>query len=250
MEENKELFYKEFVKREDGVVRAPYDPEMEFYAMIQAGNIEEVKKLCEQALMDKEGLGILSDNPVNNLRYHFVITTSMVARSCIQAGMDLSVSYSVSDYYIQKADKMKTVQEISDLHPIMCLDYAKRMRNLRKNHICSKPVVQCIDYIYDHLHTRITVEALAEIVDLAPSYLSRLFKKEVGDSLSHYIQIQKIETAKNMLVYSNHSPSEISSILAYPSQSYFTEQFRKITGYTPLKYRDTHFRTTPFSDGN
>ena len=52
------------------------------------------------------------------------------------------------------------------------------MRNLKKNSICSKPVAECIDYIYDHLHTRITVELLAKRVNLTPSYLSRLFKKE------------------------------------------------------------------------
>lgn len=244
----KELFYKEFVQRENEFLRAPYNPEIEFYATIKAGDVEKVKELCKDALVDKPGLGKLSEDPLQNLKFHFVVTTALVARYCIQGGMDLSAAYSLSDFYIQKADRCKKTSEISALHPVMCIDYAKRMRSLRKNAICSKQVAQCIDYIYDHLHARITVEELAEHVKLNTSYLSRLFKKEVGTSISEYIRRQKLETAKNMLVYSDYRPAQIASTLAFPSQSYFTEIFHKYTGLTPKEYRKQNFQNT-LSDG-
>lgn len=237
MDLNRELFYREFVHRESNILRAPYDPEVEFYSVIKAGDIKKTQELCRQSLLEKPGLGTLSEDPLQNLKYHFVITAALVARYCIKGGMGVSVAFGLSDFYILKADRCKTLQEVSDLHKIMCLDYAKRMRNLRKEKICSRHVADCIDYIHDHLHTRITAESLAKHAGLAPSYLSRLFKKETGLSISEYIRFKKIETARNMLVYSDYSPSRISSILAFPSQSYFTEIFRKYTGTTPLKYR-------------
>ena len=83
---------------------------------------------------------------------------------------------------------------------------------------------------------RITLESLAGEVSLSPGYLSRLFKKEMGMSVSQYISMQKIETAKNMLRYSDYSPAQIASILGYPSQSYFTECFRKATSVTPKRF--------------
>ncbi|MBR4514200.1 MAG: helix-turn-helix domain-containing protein [Lachnospiraceae bacterium] len=237
MDYQKELFYKNFVQRENEFSRAPINPEIEFYTTIGAGNVERVKELCKDVLTDKPGLGRLSENPLQNLKYHFVITTALVARYCIQSGMDLSSAYSLSDFYIQKADKCKSTEDISALHPIMCIDYAKRMRSLRKHAICSKQIAQCIDYIYDNLHAKITVEELAKLVDLNPNYLSRLFKKEVGATISSYIRTQKIETAKNMLRFSDYKPAQISAILAFPSQSYFTEIFRKHTGLTPTDYK-------------
>lgn len=240
----KELFYKEFIQRENEFLRAPYNPEIEFYSTIKAGDVERVKELCKDALVDKPGLGKLSENPLQNMKFHFVVTTALVARYCIEGGMDLSAAYSLSDFYIQKADLCKHTSEISALHPVMCVDYAKRMRSLRKNSVCSLQVAKSIDYIYDHLHARITVEELAEYVDLNPSYLSRLFKKEVGTSISEYIRRQKLETAKNMLVYSEYRPAQIASILAFPSQSYFTEIFHKYTGLTPKEYRKQHFQDT------
>jgi AraC-like DNA-binding protein len=241
---DRELFYKEFVRRESNTFRAPYDPELEFYSVIKSGNVAKTRELCKESLLDKPGLGTLSEDYLQNIKYHFVITAALVARYCIEGGMELSVSYGLSDFYIQKADKCKTPQEVADLHPVMCLDYARRMRNLRKKKVCSRHVANCIDYIYDHLHTRITAASLAKFAGLNPSYLSRLFKNETGYTISEYIQARKIDTAKNMLAYSDHSPSQIASILSFPSQSYFTEVFRNRTGMTPLRYRMQYFRKT------
>lgn len=244
MDIKKELFYKEFIQREHNILRAPYNPELEFYSIIKSGNISKIRSLCQERLLDKPGLGTLSDNSLQNMKYHFVITIALVARYCIEGGMELSTAYSLSDFYIQKADRCKTPEEVSDLHPIMCEDYTKRMRNLRKQKICSKHIADCIDYIYDHLHTRITIHDLSGYVNLNPSYLSRLFKKETGMTVSAYIQNKKIETAQNMLIYSDYTLSQISSTLAFPSQSYFTEIFHKRTGMTPTKYRALYFRNT------
>ena len=151
--------------------------------------------------------------------------------------MELSDSYSLSDFYIRKADESKKASDITDLHKTMCVDYAKKMRALRKKMITSMPVAKAVDYIYDHLHTQITLEELADYVKLNPAYFSRLFKKEVGIPVSTYIRRQKVETAKNMLAYSEFQVSQIAQILAFPSQSYFAEIFKKETGFTPMEYK-------------
>lgn len=246
----KEFAYKEYVQRENETMRAPYNPELEFYSAIKSGNLTKVRSLCEEPLISKEGLGILSNNELQNIKYHFAITTALCARYCIEGGMDFATAYSLSDFYIQKADQCKTTIEVSNLHQVLCEDYTKRMRALRKQTIYSKHVADCIDYIYDHLHTRITIIVLANHVKLNPTYLSRLFKKETGIPIRNYIQAKKIDTAKNMLIYSEHALSEIASILAFPSQSYFTEVFHKTTGLTPTEYRSTHLRSIEIGKNN
>ena len=158
--------------------------------------------------------------------------------------MEVTEAYDLSDYYIHKADLMKSKKEISALHPQMCLDYTTRMEKLHRNHACSRPVAQCLEYIYDHLHNRITVPTLAAHAGISPGYLSHLFAKEMGISVSSYIQSKKIETAQNMLCHSDYAISVISSTLAFPSQSYFTSVFREKTGKTPKQYRAEHFRTS------
>lgn len=238
----KEFVYKEFLRKEENILRAPYNPELEFYSVIKSGNVKMTEKLCEDNFIEKKGLGTLSLNSMQNLKYHFVITVAMIARYCIEGGMDVSTSYALSDFYIQKADLTNKPQELDVLHKQAALDYASRMRKLRKEKICSIHVVKCIDYIQDNLHSRITVEDLADLAGLHPSYLSRLFKKETGVTISEYIQQTKIDAAKNMLLYSDFTPARISSILAFPDQSYFTQVFHKYVGLTPRKFQAQYLR--------
>lgn len=229
---------REYLQREEGFLRAGYFPEMEFYSYVKAGNVKRVKELCAEPLHTKEGMGVLSDKPLQNMKYHFAITAALLARYCIEGGMELPDSYGISDIYIRKADRARRVEEISELHREMCIDYTKHMKNLRKKAITSLPVAKAIDYIYDHLHTRITMPMLAEYAEVSSGYLSREFKKETGETVSGYIRRKKLETAGNMLIYSELSTLEISEILAFPSQSYFTEVFRREKGLTPSKYRE------------
>ena len=77
---------------------------------------------------------------------------------------------------------------------------------------------------------------------MSPSYLSTLFKKEMGMSITAYIMEKKMEAARNMLKYSDYSYSEISSILAFSSQSHFIRAFKKHNGDTPRAYREKNYR--------
>ena len=140
MKRDKNLFYKEFLNRENIFLRAAFVPESEFYSAIKSGNVRRVKKLCEEPLDKKTGLGVLSKNPVRNMKYHFVITAAMVARNCIEGGMEYSQAYTISDMYILRVDTVSDLEEISALHKKMCLDYATQMKIVSKKKPCSKYV--------------------------------------------------------------------------------------------------------------
>ena len=166
----------------------------------------------------------------------------MIARYCIEGGIDFSLAYTLSDYYILAGDNCKSIEELSTLHSSMIIDYTNRMNSLHHTKLYSKHISDSIDYIYNHLHTRITVATLADHIGLSPAYLSRLFKEETDMSISEYIRRKKLETAKSMLAYSDYSLSNISSILAFPSHSYFTETFRKAFKLTPSEYRSKNYK--------
>ena len=68
---------------------------------------------------------------------------------------------------------------------------------------------------------RLRIDDLAKYTSLSPSHLSKLFKKEVGISISEYIREQKISTAQNLLIYSELSLIEITNHLGFASQSHF-----------------------------
>ena len=236
----KKISYHEFLHREYGFFRAPLAPEMDFYGTIRSGNLRKVRTLLNEPFHMKKGLGILSEDHLQNLKYHLTITTALVARFCISGGLSQSEAYSLSDYYIRLADEASTPEEITEIHNEMCIHYTKQMQNLERSTVTSKAVRTAINYIYEHLHTRITLETLASVTNLSAPYLSRLFRKETGFSVSSYILNKKIETAKSMLVSSGYSIAEISASLAFPSQSYFTNVLKKDCGMTPKQYRSSN----------
>ena len=241
----KKISYQEFLHRDYEFFRAPLAPEMDFYETIRSGNLRKIKGLLDEPFHEKKGLGILSGDPLVNLKYHMIITIALVARFCISGGLSQSESYNLSDYYIRLTDEAQTPEEISDIHTEMCLHYTKQMQSLQRSAITSKAVSTCINYIYEHLHTRITLNTLASVTNLSAPYLSRLFKKETGYSISDYIQTKKLETAKSMLSSSDYSIAEISASLAFPSQSYFTNVLKKDCGLTPKQYRSRNADNIP-----
>ena len=204
-----------------------------------------VQENCRRDTFTKtEGMGILSTNPLTNLKYHFVITVAMITRQCVAAGMELEQAYRLSDFYILKLDSCSTIEAVSQLHHNMALDFTGKMFLVKKGAAVSKPVVICMDFIYSHLNTRITVQTLSEYTGLSSSYLSRLFKKELGISISDYILEKKIEKSENLLKYSDYSLIDIANYLAFSSQSHFIQTFKKAVGLTPNKYRNQYYHSS------
>ena len=224
-----------FSQHEEDFEHASFDREIAFYEAICSGNMELVhvfmKPLCS------EGCGRLSEDNLRNLKYHMVVLAAIIARYCIKSGMTPENSYSLSDYYIMKTDKCKTEEELRAVHLEMIEGYTNKMRQFKLGGVYSKQVVRAIDHMIRHLHSRATLEETANSLKLSPAYLSRLFKKETGMTFGDYLNKLKIEEASALLLYTEYTDTEISSLLGFSSQSYFIKVFRKYMNTTPKKYK-------------
>jgi len=83
-----------------------------------------------------------------------------------------------------------------------------------------------------------TVKYLADNVHLSASYLSDLLKKETGMNAQDQIHYYLIEEAKNILLNTNNSVSEIAFSLGFEYPQYFSKLFKQKTGHTPIEYRN------------
>lgn len=242
MNTNRDLNYSLYVQKVDGFERTPFRSELEKYMVIRSGNVEQVKINFAQIRKNfLAGKGKLSDDPVRNVMYHFVTAVALISRTCIDGGMSHDVAYTLSDIYIQRADKCRTCEGLLDIFEEMQVDFAERMRALKKENVISIHIRKCIDYIYEHLDGDVSVKNIADVIGLNPSYLSKLFIKETGISVKDFITRAKISTAENMLRYSDFSYLDISLALGFSSQSAFISVFKKINGMTPKKYREMYY---------
>lgn len=227
---------------EPPVMHRAQEEEYSLYEAVKIGDLDSVReRLDANWFANPSGVGVLSANPLTNIKYHFVISTAFITRFCVEGGMLFEEAYRLSDTYINKMDLCTSKDAVLELHRTMVLDYTNRMLKLRNAKPMSKPVSMCIDYIYNHLTKRITVEELALFTQHSPTYLSIIFKKEMGVSISDYIRTKKIESAQNLLKYSDYATSDIASYLAFSSQSHFIQVFEKQVGMTPKKYKDANY---------
>ena len=187
-----EWYSHELSDSESEVCHRSMEEEYSFYSAVKNGDMEFVRKNLNQGdFTNPVGMGVLSKNALTNLKYHFVVTAALLTRHCVEGGLELEQAYRLSDFYILKMDSCSTIKGIAELHQDMVLDFTGKMLVLQKNAIISKPIVQCIDYIYSHINERTTINELADYTALSPSYLSRLFKQNLGISISDYIREKK-----------------------------------------------------------
>lgn len=106
-------------------------------------------------------------------------------------------------------------------------------RKYRSEHNVIEGIVQ---YLNDHLEEDIGHDALAAKYRLHPGYLSRLFKQEMGETLSEYLFRIKIERAVQLLKERQYKVGEIAAMVGYSASSYFSVMFKKYTGYSPREY--------------
>lgn len=232
---NKELYKAEFNAREYNQSHLAYKKELAFFNSIKTGNIAEMQTLFEP--LDNKELGKLSNDTLRNLKYHLIITVALITRYCIDGGMELENAFNLSDIYIQSIDKCNDASEIHMLHKELVNDYIQRMQLIYKTTLYPKPVLDCIDFINNNLHAKITLSQLAKHTKLSQSHLSKMFHKETGVTVSEYVMKKRVEAAEKLLRYSEYSCIEISEYLCFCSESHFISNFKKRTGYTPNKYR-------------
>ena len=238
MDTGKELIYSLYIQREEEFVRTDIKKEYERYNDIKNGDIEKVKENFAELRKDFfKGKGLLSKDPLRNVKYHFIVSIGVISRICLNNGMPHDEAYTMSDIYIQAVDECTEIDQVIDLLEQAQIDYATRMKKLLQKKGYSVYVRHAIDYIYDHLHEPITMEQLARGEGLNPSYFSKIFAEEIGTPVKAYIISIKINTSKNMLEKSDYSISDIAYSLGFSSQSAFTATFKKLTGTTPASFR-------------
>ena len=241
MDTNKELNYRLFVQIEEDFQRTEISSEFARYDDIKNGDVEKVRTdFADIRQHYYEGKGTLSDQLLRNNQYHFVIGAGIIARICIDGGMAHNIAYTLSDIYIRRCDRCQTPEEVIELTGALMLDFAERMREVRKTNSVSLHVRRTVDFIYRNLGTNLTLEMAAAHEKLNPSYLSRLFAKEMNIPVKAYILKAKITTAQNILIFSDFPISEIAASLGFSSQSAFSAAFRKFSGMTPFQYRSRY----------
>ena len=219
----------------EDIYQHTYQEEVKTMDYIREGNLEEVVGAVE---LLASAAGKLSENEIRNERNLGICSITLATRAAIEGGAAPAKAYKLSDLYINKIDQCKRMTEIFEYRKRSLYDFAKLVVEEREKRANSRYTEQCKEYIRKYYHQKICIPDIAEALGVSESHLSRIFKKETGESIQKYSMHMRIERAENLLKYSEASLTEISEYLCFSSQSHFGKVFKVYKNMTPKQYRD------------
>lgn len=233
--------YTMFQNQETEKRHNPYSQEIRELNSIRNGDIEQLQKSWEEDYIGE--VGRLAKTPLRHYKNLGIVLVTLASRTAISAGIHPEIAFSFSDIYIQKIEDATAPETAYQLGRQAEYQYTLLVNELKKKK--SSPVSaedshikRCKEYIFSHMHEKISVSAIADELFMNKTYLCDLFKKEEGISIGEYILQQKIRLVQNMLTYSHYSYSEIAAYLGFSSQSHLGTRFKKVTGMTLGEYRN------------
>lgn len=203
---------------------------------VKNGMVEDLEKLY--GLSDSKYVGKMANDSVRQARNTLIVSATIFSRAAIDGGLDLNTALSMSDLYIQKVEMLSDYYAIMTLQSEMIINFAKAVADLNTKGSSGAFVSNVRSYIFNHINEKIYVDDIAKSLFVNKSYLTTKFKALTGKTLVEYITDIKIDEAKRLIKGSNESLSEISEKLAFSTQSYFQNVFKKKTGMTPSDYKE------------
>ena len=149
--------------------------------------------------------------------------------------------HSASSDFGARIEKTENMAAFEALIREMIATYCRLVREYSLS-AYSAPVRKAIIFIDLNLSSPISTREIAADQFITPNYLSARFKQETGKNVTDYILERRVSIARKLLTTSSLSVQSVASAVGIDDASYFSKQFKRIIGLSPLQYRSTHRR--------
>jgi len=170
---------------------------------------------------------------VRELNYRLLLLMHNIAR---QLGLDPEETLGDEYYLYTKVNSFRRITEVSAWFQSLAGNMFALLEE-RADRSTKKLMEKARDHIAAHFHEDIGLDAVAEHLHISPEYLSREFKKEIGENFIDFLLRVRIQKAKTYIVQGQHKTYEIARLVGYNDEKYFARVFKKVTGFTPREYR-------------
>lgn len=235
--EQQKFFEKKRWMEKGGHLHNPYQHEQKNLGSIRAGNLKLLEE-CQNEVWPGE-IGQLADNPLRQEKNLSIVVISIACRAAIDGGVAPQKAFSMSDVFISNIERMTQVLPIQAAVVEYEREFARAVEQVKHDSEHNRYVERAKEYVAEHIDESIRVVQIGEALGINENYLTGLFHKYEGITLQHYIRKEKVRQAKELLLYSSYSCSEIAALLCFSTQSHFSSAFKREVGMTPAKYRES-----------
>lgn len=223
--------------KQNDYIHPSYELERQLINAITSGKINESLKVLNKInLLERPKL---SKDDIRSLKNSLICSCTLFTRAIINGNVHPEIAFNLSDVYILQ------IEETNNKHDLELLEYSMIKAFIQtlideKQPQYSRIVNDAILFIKDNILHELSLDIIAEHVFVHSSYLSTLFKREVGIGITQFINKKRIEESKYFLLHTKTSISEIAFLFKFCNQSYYTVLFKTYFGVTPNEYRSQY----------
>lgn len=216
------------------ILEERYYHENELLAAVQHGNYRRIQDFIESAGMFRFANRI--DDEIQESKHRLIVLNTLMRRAVYQGGVHPLHIDRLSNTHAVKINQISNTKEAEDLILAIVMNYCK----LVKDHSLasySKPVQKIIATIDASITADLRLNTFAKELFMNPSYLSALFKNEVGMTLTEYVNKKRLKYSTTLLQNTNLPIQEVAANCGIADIHYYTRLFKREYEKTPREYR-------------
>ncbi len=215
-------------------VSYPIEKEEELLTAISRGNRDQAQRILNEILGN---VFFSSGRDFEIIKFHILELIILLSRASIDGGADPDEILTYNYRYLHEIEQFTNVDSLAYWLSGILNRFASQVFNLQEvKHV--DRLERTLHYINSHYTEKISLEDAASHAALSPAYFSKVFKEEMNCSFTIYINRIRIDHSKTLLRTTPCTLIEISGLVGFEDQSYFSRVFKGIAGISPGKYRE------------
>jgi AraC-like DNA-binding protein/ligand-binding sensor protein len=216
----------------------PMEKEQALLSALRRGDNEGARKVLDELLAL-----LFFSNPDNFkfMQYRAIELVVLISRAAVTSGNTGEALLEINNQYLMRIQDALTIEEIIDVLYQMVDSMGEQISPFRGVRHASS-LRKAERYIREHYTRKVSLQEVADVSGLSAPYFSTVFKEEMGENLSSYLNRLRVDRAVSLLMETGLSLSEIAGSCGFEDQSWFSKIFKIYTGMSPGKYRDQNCR--------
>jgi AraC-like DNA-binding protein/ligand-binding sensor protein len=212
----------------------PLDKERSLLSYVRMGDVKSSSDTLNELLAI---LFLLSGHgQFKIMQFRAVELITLLSRTVISPGYDPEALLRTNNYFYKCIENSATIEDLIDILHLATDHFAKRNFSYQGIHHGAS-LKKAEHFIWDNYTRKISLKEIANISGLSPPYFSTIFKEEMGENLSCYLNRLRVEKAEELLLKTDHALSKIAGECGFEDQSWFSKIFKTYTGMSPGRFR-------------
>jgi AraC-like DNA-binding protein/ligand-binding sensor protein len=212
----------------------PLDKEHMLLTALRKGDEETGRRILNELL----GV-LLFSNPdqFKSIQYRAIELVVLLSRAAVSPGNTEEDLLDVNNQYLIRVQETQSIEELTDVLHIILERMTGQIFSFQGVRHASA-LQKAERYIWENYTRKISLQEIAEVSGLSTPYFSTVFKNEMGENLSSYINRLRVEEASRLLTKTRMAISDIARSCGFEDQSWFSKIFKSFTGVSPGKFRE------------